>query len=449
MDSIPISQPTVIPRSEHTISRANISPNAVKVLYRLREAGFRGCLVGGGVRDLLLGREPKDFDVATDARPEQVYKLFRNCRLIGRRFRLAHVQFEREIVEVATFRGRGEDGEDATGPSIERATSGRILSDNVYGSIEEDAWRRDFTVNALYYDIDKFVVLDYVGGMADLKAGVIRLIGDPAQRYQEDPVRLLRAVRFAAKLGFRFDPATEAPLHRLGHLLEQIPSARLFDEVLKLFLSGSAIQTFELLRHYRLFGCLFPATERCLSHQQAHYPKTLLTRALADTDRRLAEGKPINPAFLFAALLWEPLQERMRELRAKELDEGEALQTAADDAIQNQLRHTALPRRYSLPMREIWEMQQRLATTSGKRPLRVLGHPRFRAAYDFLLLRADADEQAKLLADWWTQFLALDEAGRLQATQPATGAKKGKPRRRRKPRAARKNDRDRSLEPET
>ncbi|MBK8507193.1 MAG: polynucleotide adenylyltransferase PcnB [Candidatus Competibacter sp.] len=445
----PSSQPTVIPRSEHTISRDNISPNAVKVLYRLREAGFRGCLVGGGVRDLLLGREPKDFDVATDARPEQVYKLFRNSRLIGRRFRLAHVQFDREIVEVATFRGRGEDSEDDAGPSVERTASGRILSDNVYGGIEEDAWRRDFTVNALYYDIDKFVVLDYVGGMADLKAGLIRLIGDPARRYQEDPVRLLRAVRFAAKLGFKVDPATEAPLHRLGHLLEQIPSARLFDEVLKLFLSGSAIQTFELLRHYRLFGCLFPATERCLNHQQAHYPKTLLSQALANTDSRLAEGKPVNPAFLFAALLWEPLRERMRELRAKGLDETEALQTAADAVIQDQLRRTALPRRYSLPMREIWEMQQRLTTVSGKRPLRLLSHPRFRAAYDFLVLRADADEQAQQLADWWTQFLALDDAGRARATQPATAAAKGKPRRRRKPRSARKGAQDPSLHPET
>ena len=256
-------QPVSIPRPDHNISRANISPNAVKVLYRLREAGYRACLVGGGVRDLLLGREPKDFDIATDARPEQVYKLFRNCRLIGRRFRLAHVQFGQEIIEVATFRAHGVDDEDSDGPSVERADDGRILSDNVYGNIEEDAWRRDFTINALYYDIADFAVLDYVGGLADLKAGLIRLIGDPAQHYHEDPVRLLRAVRFAAKLGFRFDPATEAPLSRLGNLLEKIPAARLFDEILKLFMGGCAIQTFELLRHYRLFGWLFPATERC------------------------------------------------------------------------------------------------------------------------------------------------------------------------------------------
>lgn len=449
MEATPISLPIIVPRPEHIISRANISPNAVKVLYRLREAGFRACLVGGGVRDLLLGREPKDFDVVTDARPEQVYKIFRNCRLIGRRFRLAHVQFGQEIVEVATFRGHGVDSENGNGPSVERAADGRILSDNVYGSIEDDAWRRDFTVNALYYDIDNFAVLDYVGGLSDLKAGLIRLIGDPVQRYQEDPVRMLRAVRFAAKLGFRLDPAVEAPLHQLGHLLEKIPPARLFDEILKLFLNGSAIQTFELLRHYRLFGWLFPATEHCLSHQQRHYPKTLLVRVLANTDSRLAEGKPINPAFLFAALLWEPLREQMQYLRVNALNEAEALQAAADTVIQAQIRHTALPRRYSLPMREIWEMQQRLTVITGKRPIRLLGHPRFRAAYDFLVLRGESDEQAAKLADWWTQFLALDDTGRARFVQPATTAKPGKARRRRKPRSTRKGAPDASPNTET
>ncbi len=444
--------PVIIPRPEHTISRAHISPNAVKVLYRLREAGYRACLVGGGVRDLLLGREPKDFDIATDARPEQIYKLFRNCRLIGRRFRLAHVQFGQEIIEVATFRAHGEDSEDNDGPSVERAADGRILRDNVYGSIEEDAWRRDFTLNALYYDIANFAVLDYVGGLADLKAGLIRLIGDPAQHYHEDPVRLLRAVRFAAKLGFRIDPDTEAPLHHLGHLLEKIPPARLYDEILKLFLGGCAIQTFELLRHYRLFGWLFPATERCLGHQRQQHPKTLLTRALTNTDRRIAEGKPIHPAFLFAALLWEPLREQIRRLHTEDdgLDEYETLQIAADTVIQTQIQRVALPRRYSLPMREIWELQSRLTVITGKRPLRLLTHPRFRAGYDFLLLRAETDEQAAELAHWWTQFLALDDAGRVRATQPATKAKKkSKPRRHRKSRSAHKVDSATSPTPET
>ncbi|MFO1371103.1 MAG: polynucleotide adenylyltransferase PcnB [Candidatus Competibacteraceae bacterium] len=436
-----------IPRPEHNVSRANISPSAVKVLYRLRDAGYRACLVGGGVRDLLLGREPKDFDIATDALPEQVYKLFRNCRLIGRRFRLAHVQLDREIIEVATFRAHGDDSEDGDGPAVERAEDGRILSDNVYGTIEQDAWRRDFTINAFYYDISNFTVLDYVGGMADLKAGLIRLIGDPVQRYHEDPVRMLRAVRFVAKLGFRFDPATEAPLHRLGHLLEKIPPARLFDEILKLFMSGCAIQTFELLRHYRLFGWLFPATERCLNRQQQHYPRMLLVRALASTDSRLAENKPVNPAFLVAALLWEPLREKLRHLEAEGLDGQEALQEATEAVIRAQIPHTALPRRFSLPMREIWELQQRLTCITGKRPLRLLSHPRFRAAYDFLLLRAGADEQAATLADWWTQFLVLDDAGRTQLLQPAAKGKKSKSRRRRKPQSASKNAASATLPP--
>ncbi|MCB1780488.1 MAG: polynucleotide adenylyltransferase PcnB [Candidatus Competibacteraceae bacterium] len=445
---MPISLPILIPRPEHNISRANISANAVKVLYRLHDAGHRACLVGGGVRDLLLGREPKDFDVATDARPEQVYKLFRNCRLIGRRFRLAHVQFGRDIVEVATFRACSEESEDGRSSGVERAANGRILSDNVYGSIEEDAWRRDFTINALYYDIANFAVLDYVGGIADLEAGLIRLIGDPVQRYHEDPVRMLRAVRFAAKLGLRLDPATEAPLHRLGHLLEQIPPARLFEEMLKLFMGGCAIQTFELLRHYRLFGWLFPATEHCLNRQQQHYPKTLLIRALANTDQRLVENKPINPAFLFAALLWEPLREQMHRLQADGMDGHEALQEAADTVTREQSRRVALPRRYSLPMREIWELQPRLTQITGKRPLRLATHPRFRAAYDFLTLRADTDEQAAELAKWWTRFLQMDDAERLQATHLAakTQAKKGKPRRRRKSRSA---NLDRSAPPPT
>ncbi|MFZ1827587.1 MAG: polynucleotide adenylyltransferase PcnB [Candidatus Competibacteraceae bacterium] len=430
---------TVIPRPEHTISRASISPSAVSVLYRLHHAGYRACLVGGGVRDLLLGREPKDFDVVTDAQPEQIHHLFRNCRLIGRRFRLAHVRFGQEIVEVATFRAYSDSGNEDNG--VKRAENGRILSDNVYGSIEEDAWRRDFTINALYYDIANFTVLDYVGGIADLRAGLIRLIGDPVQRYHEDPVRMLRAVRFAAKLGLRLDPATEAPLHHLGHLLAQIPPARLSDEVLKLFLGGSALQTFELLRHYRLFGWLFPATERCLSRQQQHYPKTLLVRALADIDCRLAENQSVNPAFLSAALMWEPLREQQHRLQEQGLDEHEALQEAIDTVVQAQISHVALPRRCNT-MREIWELQPRLAQITGKRPLRLFTHPRFRAAYDFLVLRAETDEPAAELADWWTRFLRLDEAGRTEMTQPVAKSKgkKSKPRRRRKLRSPSSSD---------
>lgn len=428
-----IHQPVIIPRAEHIISRANISANALKVLYRLRGAGYRACLVGGGVRDLLLGREPKDFDVVTDAHPEDIYRLFRNCRLIGRRFRLAHVRFGREIIEVATFRGHHADSDDLSEADTP-ADEGRIISDNIYGSIEEDAWRRDLTINALYYDIDTFAVLDYVEGMADLKAGLIRLIGDPQLRYHEDPVRMLRAVRFAAKLGFRLHADTERPLPELGHLLEAIPPARLFDEVLKLFLSGYAVQTFELLRHYRLFEHLFPEVEQTLGRQEQGYPRTLVSCALTNTDDRIAQDKPVTPAFLFAALLWYPLRERLKALLAAGENESSAIQLAADKTIQAQLQHTAMPRRFSLPMKEIWALQPRFEMRSGKRPLRLLTHPRFRAAYDFLLLRAEAGEDVAELADWWTRFQTLEESEREKAIRPTT-----KPRPRRRRRAVRKS----------
>ena len=423
-----IDQPVVISRAEHIISRANISPNALKVLYRLRDAGYQACLVGGGVRDLLLGREPKDFDIGTNANPEEIQKLFRNCRLIGRRFRLAHIHFGREIIEVATFRAQQGNGEDDEEVGV-LLDNGRIVSDNVYGTIEQDAERRDFTINALYYDIDDFVVLDYVDGMADLEAGLIRLIGDPELRYREDPVRMLRAVRFAAKLGFRVDPDTEAPIHKLGHLLRNVPAARLFDEVLKLFLSGYAVITFELLRLYGLFGHLFPITERCLRSQRNGFPRILLVRALTNTDTRINEDKPVTPAFLYAALLWEPLREQVTQLMANGMDEYSAINDAAENVIRSQIKHTALPRRFSLPMREIWEFQPRFNNRTGKRPLRLLGHPRFRAAYDFLLLRNEAGEDVSELAQWWTDFLAANQ-DQANATPTRRSSASQRPRRR-------------------
>ncbi|MFO1351234.1 MAG: polynucleotide adenylyltransferase PcnB [Gammaproteobacteria bacterium] len=431
-NTTPALQPLVIPRAEHPISRAKISPNALKVLYRLSGAGFRACLVGGGVRDLLLGREPKDFDVGTDAHPEQVYKLFRNCRLIGRRFRLAHVQFGDEIVEVATFRaaqGPAEEEDDDDDDTVEEP--GPARSDNIYGTIEEDAQRRDFTINALYYDIETFAVLDYANGMKDLQAGVIRVIGDPESRYREDPVRMLRAVRFAAKLGFRIDPASEAPLARLSDLLEDVPPARLFDEVLKLLQGGYAVQTFELLRLYGLFGHLFPHTERTLRGQSNGFPRMLVKCALANTDARVAAGKSVTPSFLFAALLWEPLRERMRRLEARGMNEREALPLAADSLIQMQNERIALPRRFGMPMREIWALQSRFSKRSGQGVARFLGHERFRAAYDFLLLRAKAVEDVGELAEWWTRIQTLDEQEREQATRG--DASKVRKRRQRRP----------------
>jgi len=427
-------EPRIVARSEHTISRANISPNALKVLYRLRGAGFQAYLVGGGVRDLLLGREPKDFDVGTDARPEQVRELFRNCRLIGRRFRLAHVVFGRDVVEVATFRAlHGPDPEAGAddGEADRHIENGRILRDNVYGSIEEDAWRRDFTVNALYYNIADFSLVDYVGGLDDLKAGVLRLIGEPEQRYREDPVRMLRAVRFAAKLGFRIHEDSERPIVALGQLLEQIPPARLYEEVLKLLMTGSALPVYELLRHYGLFAHLFPQTEQALAEEPDGFPQTLLTHALANTDARVNEGKPVTPAFLYAALLWAPMRARVAALSGEDTPLMQAMQSAGSQVVAEQARCVALPRRFSLPMREIWSLQPRFEQRSGRRPLRLLQHPRFRAAYDFLLLRGQSGEVSEELCQWWTEFQAAEgsERDRLLPERPPRKRRRRRPRR--------------------
>ncbi len=427
-----IPTPTLIPRPDHSISRAQISKNALRVLYRLKESGFEGYLVGGGVRDLLLGREPKDFDVVTDARPEQVRQLFRNCRLIGRRFLLAHVHFGHEIVEVATFRALSTDDTEGDRETVD----GRIVRDNIYGTFEEDAFRRDFTINALYYNIRDFSLVDFSTGMADLRAGVIRLIGDPEVRLREDPVRMLRAVRFAAKLGFRIDPAVEACLPRMAELLADIPPARLYEEVLKLFQGGFGVQAFELLRHYGLFDHLFPAVAQCLAEEERGFPRMLIVRALENTDARVAEGKPVTPAFLFAALLWEPL----RRAEAAYLEAGEpaprALDLAADDVLREQSRAVAFPRRFALVTRDIWSMQPRLVQTSGRRPSRLVEQPRFRAGYDFLVLRAAAGEDVQVLADWWTAFQEADTAERERLLKPAAGGRgRRRPRRRRGRRA--------------
>ncbi|MDX1252848.1 MAG: polynucleotide adenylyltransferase PcnB [Gammaproteobacteria bacterium] len=432
-----ISTSRIIPRAEHTISRANISDSALKVLYRLKESGYQAYLVGGGVRDMLLGREPKDFDVATNARPEEIKELFRSCHLIGRRFRLAHVRFGRDIIEVATFRALpvpGEEESEIPGEDL-HIENGRIMRDNIYGTVEEDAWRRDFTINSLYYNIADFSVVDYAGGLEDLQAGWIRLIGDPVQRYREDPVRMLRAVRFAAKLGFRIHPDTEAPLLELGHLLDDIPPARLFEEVLKLFLGGCAVETFELLRHYRLFEHLFPLTEEDLSQEHEGFPVELVVRALANTDERIAADKPVTPAFLFAALLWGPMRRTIEEIRTESMTDFEAIQEAGGIVVSRQAQRVALPKRYTLPMREIWAMQPRLTQISGKRPLGLLAHPRFRAAYDFLLLRGEAGEDVQELCEWWTAFQEVNADQRqvmLRTSVAGAGATKKRRRRRRK-----------------
>ncbi len=432
VERLPVA-PRIIPRAEHNISRDNISEHALKVLYRLRNAGYQAYLVGGSVRDLLLGREPKDFDVATNALPEQVRGLFRNCRLIGRRFRLAHVHFGPEIIEVATFRAHAHAG---GGDARVVEEDGRILRDNVYGTIDEDVWRRDFTANALYYNIEDFSVVDYVGGVADIAAGRLRLIGDPLVRYREDPVRLLRAVRFAAKLGFRMHPDTEAPLHVLGELLDAISPSRLFEEMLKLFLGGTAVQSFELLRHYGLFSRLFPDVEEALAEEEGGFPKMLLVKALENTDRRLAEDKPVTPAFLLAALLWAPVQRRARQYQAQDHPPAQAAQLAQDDAISRQIARVAVPRRFTQMAREIWLLQHPLENRPPRAVLRTLMHPRFRAGYDFLLMRAEAGEAVREAADWWTEFQDASEGRRAEMIaalpKPPGGGRKRRGGRRRR-----------------
>ncbi len=400
----------------------------MKVLYRLKKAGYQAYLVGGGVRDLLLGREPKDFDVATDATPEEVKQVFRNCRLIGRRFRLAHVHFGREIIEVATFRGMHEAGSDRARQDGE---NGMLLRDNVYGTIEEDALRRDFTINALYYNIEDFSVVDYADGLKDLQAGVLRLLGDPEQRYREDPVRMLRAVRFAAKLGFVINPACEKPLFECGELLDGVPPARLFEEVLKLFLGGTALHAFEKLRHFDLFRHLFPETDESLRHEEQGFPITFVIRGLENTDARVRADKPVTPAFLFAVLLWEPVRQHAQRLEAEGESPHDAMMEAGSAVIGRQVGRVAIPKRFSLQMREIWNMQHRLEQR-GRRTQRLLEHPRFRAAYDFLLLRAEAGEVDPALAQWWTRIQEVEETERLEMIRATGGG--GRKRRRRRPR---------------
>ena len=393
----PVPSLRVIARDEHGLSRKQMSQNALRVLYRLREAGFGGYLVGGAVRDLLVGGAPKDYDVATDATPEQVKSLFRNCRLIGRRFRLAHVVYGREIIEVATFRANSDDGSG----DREQHEGGRLLRDNVYGTIEDDAIRRDFTANALYYAIEDFSVRDYVGGYDDVQARLLRLIGDPEARYREDPVRMLRAARLAAKLGFTIEAATAEPIARLAPLLSEAAPARLFEETLKLFLSGHAVASFELLEAHGLLPALLPETAQALASNKSGALRRMLVQGLRNTDARVAADESVSPAFLYAVLLWPAYCRALALLQAQGVHAADAQRRAADRVTLHQVGRTALPRRFSLPMQEIWLLQPRFSQRVRKRVFRLLSHPRFRAAFDFLELRlAASDSHAEDVAYW-------------------------------------------------
>jgi poly(A) polymerase len=422
--------PQVLNKSQHALTRAQISRHAVSVVERLQKAGYDAYAVGGCVRDLLLGLSPKDYDVATNATPEQVRAEFRNARVIGRRFKLVHVHFGREIIEVATFRSHHPQGDDDEGNALaSQHESGRILRDNIYGTLEDDAQRRDFTINALYFDPSSERILDYANGMPDIRNRLIRLIGMPERRYQEDPVRMLRAVRFAAKLDFEIERHTAEPIAELAPLLEDIPSPRLFDEVLKLMLGGNAERTYELLLEYELFEPLFPVTARAME-QNPDYTDALVRHALANTDERIRLGKPVTPAFLFAALLWPALPGRALQLQDRGMPPLPALQEAAHELIVEQCRRTAVPKRFTIPVREIWDMQERLPRRHGKRADVLLENPRFRAGYDFLLLREQAGERTNGLGDWWTRYQDASDTERrgmirqLSSNDSASPAKK-------------------------
>lgn len=392
----------VIPRNQHKLSRKNISDNALKVLYRLKKAGYAGYLVGGGVRDLLLKRAPKDFDVATDGHPEALRKLFVNSCIIGRRFRLLHVFFPGEIIEVSTFRANAQ--EDASTEEREDDAPLVIAADNTYGTIEEDAWRRDFTVNALYYNIADFSVVDFMGGMLDLKHRIIRMIGDPVQRYHEDPVRLLRAIRLAAKLRFKIHPQTETPLKELSGLLRYVPESRLFDEVLKIFFEGNAVSSYRYLQRYDYIEVLFPKLSAILRAKKNAQQAKLIELALKATDERFSDKRSLNPGFLLSVLLWPLVLKRLEENEKEFAHFYQALHHTIDEVITEQNTILRIPRRFTAMMRSIWMMQYQLVRRRGKRVYRTLRHRYFRAAFDFLVLRAQAGEPYQKEVDWWQEF---------------------------------------------
>ncbi len=422
-----MSEPVRLNARDHRVYLEDVDPNALDVTERLSKAGFQALLVGGCVRDLLLGGTPKDFDVATNATPEEVHQLFRRSRLVGRRFRIAHVRYGRNLIEVSTFRRTHAAEEDERHHSDE----GLILRDNVYGTIEEDAFRRDFTINALYYDPATEEVLDFVGGLQDLDNGDLRFIGDAERRLREDPVRILRAVRFQAKLNFKLDPAIRALFADTAERLSAIPAARMFDELGKLLMSGYAAAAWETIAPTALRKALFPNTP----------PDSELVRlAMANTDARIAEGKPVTPGFLLAVLMWPDYLARVSELSADKRP-AEARNLAATETLAQQQQITSIPRRFSQFVRDVWGLQGRLEARYPRYIDRIIQHPRFRAAYDFLLLRAqageatDSAEPVQEIADWWTTFQDADDDVRREMVE---ARRSGQPKKRRRRRSSRR-----------
>lgn len=408
----------VIPRTHHSISRKNISPSALKVLYRLESHGFEAYLVGGSVRDLLLGKHPKDFDIATNAIPEQVYRLFKNSRMIGRRFKLVHVFFGSHIVEVATFRAPALKTEmHSPHAKIQHSSHGMIVRDNFYGSLEEDVWRRDFTVNALYYTLADFSIIDYVDGLRDLEARCLRMIGDASLRYREDPVRMLRAIRFSAKLNFNIHPDTAKPIMTLTHLIHNVAPARLFEECLKLFFTGYAVKSFALLQQYGLLASLFPTVDALLKHEEkGSLAKAFVLKALEKTDARIAKDQPVAIPFLIATLLWPVVQFKTEEYEKKlGLKLKEAYREAMASVLKDQQKWIAIPKRIVQMTEDLWLMQRRLTLQNKNKVHTWFANPQFRGAYDFLILRAEAgDTDIEPMVAWWKAYIAANESTRLK-----------------------------------
>ncbi len=424
------SEPRIFPVAQHGIRRDSIPACALKVTRTLKEGGFAAFVVGGAVRDLLLGRVPKDFDIATDASPEDVRHLFRRSRLIGKRFQIVHVYCGPDTIEVTTFRAHTPQNDEET--SRVTAEDGMLLRDNVFGSQHEDAARRDFTVNALYYDPEMEEVWDYHDGVADARKKVLRMIGEPATRYREDPVRMLRVTRFAAKLDFHIAPDTRAPIASLAPMLERIPAARLFDEMMKLLLSGHAERGLHQLRAEGLHHGILPMLDTILDDPSR---KHFLHAALHDTDERIRHGQSASPAFMLACLLWFDLQSQWQKYRDSGLSEQQAMYEAMDDTLERQREMLAFPRRLDGTIKEIWSLQPRFEQRSGSRPYRLLDHPRFRTGYDFLALRARGEDAPAELADWWDRFQDAGEDERATMLLPASASstKRKRKRRTRKP----------------
>lgn len=423
-DSIDSGMAKKITARTHKINKDLISQAALKTCDGLQKAGFEALIVGGAVRDLLLNVKPKDFDIATNATPEEVNRVFRRSRIIGRRFRLVHVLWGQETIEVSTFRGNHQaDGDAKTNDN------GRILRDNIFGSLENDASRRDFTANALYYNPANEIVLDFHDGVADIKAHVLRMIGDPLTRYQEDPVRMLRAVRLSAKLGLKIDAATQAPIAKNANLLQDVPPSRLFDEMLKLFLSGHAIESVNALRAQHLHHGLLPMLDVVLEQPLG---EKFVMLALKNTDDRIASGKSANPSFLFACLLWHEVLTAWQTYQNKGESFIPALHMAMNEVIATQAEKLAIHNRYTATMKEIWGLQPRFEQRAGKRPFGILEHPRYRAGYDFLLLRCDSGEIDAELGTWWTAFASANAEERGAMLLPDTSPKKRRKRNRKK-----------------